>query len=57
VHQGEEHVVEHYARYSGVLADLHAARERLADADRRVLVSRKRCRLLRAAPALAANGM
>ena len=37
------------ARYCGVLADLRSARERLADADRRVLVSRERCRLLRAA--------
>ena len=40
------------ARYCGVLADLRAARERLADADRRVLVSRERCRLLRAALAV-----
>jgi hypothetical protein len=40
------------ARYRGALADLRAARERLADADRRVLVSRERCRLLRAALAL-----
>ena len=37
------------ARYCAVLADLRAARERLADADRRVLISRERCRLLRAA--------
>jgi hypothetical protein len=37
------------ARYCGVLADLRTARERLADADRRVLVGRERCRLLRAA--------
>ena len=35
-------------RYCGVLADLRGARERLADADRRVLVHRERCRLLRA---------
>lgn len=35
------------ARYCGLLADLRAARERLADADRRVLVARERCRLLR----------
>jgi hypothetical protein len=40
------------ARYGGALADLRSARERLADADRRVLVSRERCRLLRAALAL-----
>jgi hypothetical protein len=37
------------ARYCGVPADLRSARERLADADRRVLVGRERCRLLRAA--------
>ena len=43
------------ARYCGVLADLRTARERLADADRRVLVSRERCRLLRAALALGAD--
>jgi hypothetical protein len=35
--------------HARVLADLRDARERLADADRRVLVSRERCRLLRAA--------
>jgi hypothetical protein len=40
------------ARYAGALADLRVARERLADADRRVLVSRERCRLLRAALAV-----
>jgi hypothetical protein len=44
------------ARYCGVLADLRTARERLADADRRVLVSRERCRLLRAALNTAAGG-
>jgi hypothetical protein len=43
------------ARYCGVLADVRAARERLADADRRVLVSRERCRLLRSALALGAD--
>lgn len=37
------------ARYGGLLADLRATRERLADADRRVLISRERCRLLWAA--------
>jgi hypothetical protein len=37
------------ARYCGVLADLRGARELLADAARRVLISRERCRLLRAA--------
>jgi hypothetical protein len=38
-----------------VLVDLRAARDRLADADRRVLVSRERCRLTRVAVALAAG--
>ena len=42
-------------RYCGALADLRGARERLADADRRVTVSRERCRLLRAALALGAD--
>jgi len=37
------------ARYQGTLADLRRARERLADADRRVAIARERCRLLRAA--------
>jgi hypothetical protein len=37
------------ARYQTHLAALRQARERLADADRRVAVARERCRLLRAA--------
>jgi hypothetical protein len=36
-------------RYQSALADLRRARERVADADRRVAVARERCRLLRAA--------
>lgn len=36
-------------RYQAALADLRRARERLADADRRVAVAKERCRLLRAA--------
>ena len=39
------------ARYCGVLADLRASRVWPADADRRVLVGRECCRLLRAARA------
>ncbi|MGE0545287.1 MAG: hypothetical protein AB7R89_34440 [Dehalococcoidia bacterium] len=37
------------ARYQTHLSALRQARERLADADRRVAVARERCRLLRAA--------
>ena len=37
------------ARYQAHLRALREARERLADADRRVAVARERCRLLRAA--------
>jgi hypothetical protein len=37
------------ARYQAGLDSLRQARERLADADRRVAVARERCRLLRAA--------
>jgi hypothetical protein len=39
-------------RYQAHLANLRAARERLADADRRVAIQRERCRLLRATLAL-----
>jgi hypothetical protein len=37
------------ARYQAHLDSIRQARERLADADRRVAVARERCRLLRAA--------
>lgn len=40
------------ARYQSHLASLRQARERLADADRRVAVAKERCRLLRAALAV-----
>jgi hypothetical protein len=40
------------ARYQAHLGNLRAARERLADADRRVAIQRERCRLLRATLAL-----
>ena len=40
------------ARYQAHLAGLRQARERLADADRRVTVAKERCRLLRAALAV-----
>jgi hypothetical protein len=40
------------ARYQAHLENLRAARERLADADRRVAIQRERCRLLRATLAL-----
>ena len=40
------------ARYQAAFAERSDARERLADADRRVLVGRERCRLLRAVLAL-----
>lgn len=40
------------ARYQAGLGSLRQARERLADADRRVAVARERCRLLRAALAV-----
>ncbi len=40
------------ARYQAHLASLRQARERLADADRRVAVAKERCRLLRAALAV-----
>lgn len=39
-------------RYQAGLDSLRQARERLADADRRVAVARERCRLLRAALAV-----
>ena len=40
------------ARYQSHLVSLRQARERLADADRRVAVAKERCRLLRAALAV-----
>jgi hypothetical protein len=40
------------ARYQAHLTALRQARERLADADRRVAVAKERCRLLRAALAV-----
>src|SRR3712207_1618412 len=40
------------ARYQSHLLSLRQARERLADADRRVAVAKERCRLLRAALAV-----
>jgi hypothetical protein len=40
------------ARYQAHLLSLRQARERLADADRRVAVAKERCRLLRAALAV-----
>lgn len=40
------------ARYQSHLTGLRQARERLADADRRVAVAKERCRLLRAALAV-----
>lgn len=43
-------------RYQARLDGLRAARERLADADRRVAVAKERCRLLRASLALQDRG-
>jgi hypothetical protein len=43
------------ARYEAARGQVAAARQALADADRRVLVTRERCRLLRATLALVSD--